>query len=159
MTLTEQEVYQLVFNRHLSDNLLKDAQIAAAQTRWIDAYIPVKFLNDIASDEEFIDKYLKPVWAWGTLYSNFNYIATNITDKGVIQMLVEGTATVMGNDMLLNTKNEILNNVLTLLKRLDNYAKLQNELGTAGYENYTGLLIEPMSIQFFGRARFNQTPY
>jgi hypothetical protein len=159
MELQEQELYQIVFNRNLSENLIKESQITAAKTKWIDAYLPAQFLEDIETDEEFVLNYIKPIWAWGTVYSNFNYISTSITDKGVIQMLVEGTAAVLGTDKLLNTKNEILQTVITLIKRLDTYATEQEELGTAGFENYTGLEIEPMLIKFEGRERYNQTPY
>jgi len=159
MTLSEQELYQFIFNRELSEGLIKDTQIVAAYTRWIDAYIPAQFLIDIDDESEFIDEYIKPIWAWGTLYNNFNYISTAITDKGVIQMLIENTASILGTDKLLNTKNEILNTVLTLIKRLDTYATLQHEAGEVLFANYTGLLIDPYAITFHGRERYNKTPY
>jgi hypothetical protein len=159
MTLSEQELYEFVFNRSISENLIKETQIIAAKTQWIDAYLPAQFLLDVAENNDFINTYIKPIWAWGVLYSNFNYISVNITDKGVIQMLVEGTATVLGTDKLLNAKNEILQTVLTLLKRLDNYCQNQHDLGIEGFENYTGLLIPVGMISFAGRERYNQTPY
>jgi hypothetical protein len=159
MTLSEQELYELVFNRSISEGLIKDTQIMAGYHQWVVSYLPAAFLLDIADNEEFIYNYIKPIWAWGILYSNFNYISTSITDKGVIQLLVENVASVLGTDKLLNTKNEILNLVNTLLNRLDDYCTKQKDAGVAGFENYDGLLINPSLIYFAGRERYNQNPY
>lgn len=153
MTLTEQELYQLVFNRNLSENLLKESQIKAAFQKWIVNYIGSDFLEVVKDDEEFINACIKPIWAWGVVYSNFHYLANNITDKGIIAMLIEGTASVLGMDKLSAAKAEILDNIFSLMKAFDECAKDK-------YNNdYEGLLIAPVSITFFGDQRLNQTPY
>lgn len=153
ISLSEKELYQLVFNRSISENLLKESQINAAYQKWIVHYIGATFIEKIANDDEIINGYLKPIWAWGVVYSNFHYIANNITDKGVIAMLIEGTASILGMDKLNAAKAEMLDNIFSLMKAFSDYALLEYP------EDFSGLLIEPKAVEFFGNSRYNQTPY
>lgn len=153
MNLSENEVYQIAFNRNVSENLLKETQIKAAYMKWLTAYIGDTFLDIVKDDDDAVNNYLKPIWAWGVVYSNFHYIATNITDKGIVAMLIEGTASLISMDKMSAAKAEILDNIMSLLKLFNVYA-------TENYpDDYEGLVVNPYPFGYFGNERLNQTPY
>lgn len=164
LKLTEREVYSYAFNRNLSDNLIKQHQIDASFISWIADYLPEQFISDIYSSEgddydEFVEDYIKPIWSFGVLHDNFDYISLNITDKGVIQLLVEGTANLIGRDSRMDIKFEVRNTIYQLLKLLDRYATYQKKEENELFNNYTGLKMQPSMVKFVGKPRMNKIPY
>lgn len=160
--ITEAEVFQVTLNRNVSENLLKPTMIDAAFQQWLVDYIGADFVQEILDADSYsgdtiysgiTETYLKPIIAWGVIYNNFEYISTNITDKGVIQMLIEGTANLIGRDGRLDAKFELRNTIYQLIKSFDRYCKLKE------FENYKGLRLTPSFPKFYGRKRVNLHPY
>ena len=156
--LTEREVYQFAFNRNMSDNLILQTQIEAAYKSWIVDYFGNNFAAKIKANEsnaldELIESYVKPIWSFGVLHDNFYHITMNITDKGVIQMLIEGTANVMSDTRLATAKREIKSTIFRMLENMDLYCK-SNEI-----EGYEGLKLETSHFRYQGSEKFNRIRY
>jgi hypothetical protein len=163
MKLTEREIFTLAFNRNLSDNLLKPHQIEASRVAWVDDYLPEKFFKAVktspADYSDLIEDYIKPVWAFGCVHNNFEHISLNITDKGVVLMLIEGTAALTDQAGRTNAKAELKQTVFHLLRRLENYCYEQKELNNPLFSDFTGLQLLAQSAIFKGRNQFNQIRY
>ena len=158
MIISEREIYQLAFNRDMSDNLLLDTQIQASSKSWIVDYVGESFAKIIETNQggeldELIESYVKPILAFGTLHDNFYHITMNITDKGVIQMLIEGTANVMSDTRLATAKREIKSTIFRMLENMDLYCK-GNEI-----EGYEGLKLETSHFRYQGSEKFNRIRY
>jgi len=163
MNLTEAEIFDITCNRRLAPGLLKDSQINAAYQNWIVSWFDEDFLELVEGDpstyQTLVDDYIKPVWAWGSIYNNFEYISTSITDKGIIQQLMEGTAIMIGRDSRMDIKLEIKSTIYFLLRRLNRYAIAQKNGGSNDFEKWKGLLLTPEIVTFKGRTKFNKIPY
>ncbi len=164
INITESEVFNIAFNRNLSQGLIKQTQIEVAEEMWVKQWIGEDFYNSLVTDEEddyyeFIDKFIKPIIAWGTLYNNFDYISQNITDKGILQMFVEGGATIIDRDSRFDAKMEILRTVYMLIKRMQRYGlveKQENEL----FKNFEiNEELKPSIVKFYGKQRLNLKPH
>jgi len=159
MMITEAEVYNIAFNRNIESGLIKQSQIQIAKRNWIDSFIGSDFVKDIEADtntyETLITQYIKPVIAWGVLYNNLNYFLFSVTDKGLIQLLVEGTASILDNQTKMEIKREIKNTIFGLLKELETYCfeEKQGSPGADLYKNFTGLELETSQAFFKGKSR------
>lgn len=164
MNLTETEVFSIAFNRNVSNNLLKQSQIDSSYINWVYDWIDGDFLSLVKENEdgnydEFIHNYIKPIWAWGVLYNNYNYIMLNITDKGVIQLLVEGTANIIGRDSRMDARFEIKENIYRLLRRLDIYCQEQKNLNNSLFSSYNGLKLTPSLFKYKKKETIVTNPY
>ena len=158
MIISEREIYQLAFNRDMSDNLLLDTQIQASFKSWIVDYLGEPFAKIIETNQgggidELIESYVKPILAFGTLHDNFYHITMNVTDKGIIQMLIEGTANVMSDTRLETAKREIKSTCFRMLENLDLYCR-NNEI-----EGYEGLKLKTSHYRHIGAERMNRIRY
>lgn len=168
MLVTEQEIYNIAFNRDLGVGLIKPSQILVAQDIFISDYFNEAFYNALLLNTDnnytsYIDEYIKPIIAWGTLYNNFEYISTSITDKGIIQMLVENTALVLGRESKNDVKNEIKNTVYRLIKIARQYAKLQKDNDNLLFDVYDeedlNIVNDLSIIKYIGNDSFNLNAY
>jgi len=164
MNLTESEIFQNVFNRDLTENLIKNNQIDAAYQSWIVDFLNDDFIKDLEENEDeqydtFIDDYIKPIWSWGVFYNNFNYLMFNFTDKGLIQLVAEGTHTFLSRDDKTAAKYEIRNNIHKLIQIMDRYCKSEKEKENPLFKNYTELKLKVGLPMFFERKPVNQIRY
>lgn len=163
MLITETEVYNIALNRNVGVGLLKPTQITTSEYSWFKNWVSPSFYNDVITTPtgytEFIEDYIKPIIAWGTIYNNFDYLILNITDKGIIQMLVEGTANIISRDNKLDAKFEIKNTCYNLIKRMRDYANEQKENGNALFVNYADSELTPAHVTFMGGRRSNMIPF
>lgn len=177
MKLTELEIQNLVFNRSVTEGLIKDTQIKSSYhwvTNWIDeefmSILEESYLDaseDLEASEDptlnpyydFIEEYIKPIWAWGTLYDHFEYISLNITDKGIVQLVTEGTANLIGRDSRLDSKMETKNLCYNLIKRMHRFANTQKINGDPLFELYKPSKLTPSLVKFSGRESINKLPY
>lgn len=161
--LTESEVFSIALNRNVSVGLLKPSQISVAEQTWFRQWVSDEFYFDIVDNEDdyldFIEDFVKPIVAWGAIYNNYEYITVNITDKGLIQLLVEGTASLLNRDSKLDAKFEIKNTAYQLIKKMFAYCKAEKADNNPLFANFAPSNIEPAIVTFYGRERLNQIPY
>lgn len=162
--ITEQEVFDIALNRDITPNLIKPSQIKVAQSVWVGKYFIGTLYDRVLSNPSdyttFIDEYLKPIVAWGTIYNNFEYITTQITDKGVIRLLVEDGAAPVGEEAKLNTKREIRKTVYELIKLAQMYAESERDEGNSLFSDYESPDSELNTIKYHSyRDSYNQIPY
>ena len=151
--ITNREVFEIAFNRSVSDGIIKPSQIIAAEHTWFDNIFDDDFVNDVRTNTEnkyddFIEKYIKPIVAWGVLYNNFDYISLNITDKGIIQMMIEGTANLVGRESRTDARNEIKNTIYILIERAGKYGEKMKKAGEEEFKNFN-LKFNPQAINFY----------
>jgi len=164
LNINESEVFNIAFNRNVSQGLIKKTQIEVAEVMWVKNWIGDDFYNDLINDQdgdyyEFIDVFLKPIIAWGTLYNNYDYISQNITDKGILQMFVEGGATIIDRNSRFDAKMEILRTIYILIKKMQKYGlseKNENNL----YDNFEiNKELEPSIVKYYGSKRTHLKPF
>ncbi len=164
LNITESEVFNIAFNRNLSEGLIKQTQIEVAEEMWVKQWIGEEFYESLINNEDdnyyqFIDKFIKPIIAWGVLYNNFDYISQNITDKGILQMFVEGGATIIDRNSRFDARMEILRTVYMLIKRMQRYG-LAEKKDNALFANFEiNKELKPSIIKFHGKRRLNIIPY
>lgn len=165
LQISENEIFNIAFNRNLSQGLIKKTQIDVAEEMWIREWISEEFYQNLLTDEEgdyfdFIDFFIKPIIAWGTVYNNFDYISTNITDKGILQMFVEGGATIIDRNSRFDAKMEILRTIYMLIRRMQRYGTSQKASDNILFENFeVNNELTPSIIKFYGSERLNLIPY
>ncbi|MFW6272357.1 MAG: hypothetical protein ACOC2U_01090 [bacterium] len=160
--ITTAEVFEIAVNRTVSTGLIKPTQIIAAEEVWFEDILDDDFAALIRENkdgvyDDLIEDYIKPVIAWGTIYNNFDYISMNITDKGIIQMLVEGTANLVGRDSRIDARNEIKHTVHILVNRLFKYCEKKKSDNDVNYELFD-YKYQPSAIVFYGSDRQNLRP-
>lgn len=84
--MTASEVIQLAATRGLSVNHIKDTDIAISKKLYVTSYIE----DTIDEDSTFFETYCKPVIAYGVIVQIWNRIATELTDRGTVQMAIQG---------------------------------------------------------------------
>ena len=165
LQITESEVFNIAFNRNLSQGLIKPTQIVAAEEMWIANWVSEDFYNALINNEDgiytdFIDVFIKPIIAWGTLYNNFEYIAQNITDKGILQMFVEGGATIIDRNSRFDAKMEILRTVYLFIRRMRRYCEMKKKENDPLFVNFVANKeLSPSIFKFYGKERLNLRPY
>ena len=161
--ITEREVFRIAFNRAMSDNLLKQTQIDAAKISWIYDVLPESFFADVEETPgdytTLIEQYIHPIWAWGVVYNNFNYFTMQITDKGIVQMLIENTANVVSEQARNEAKMEIKQTIFNLIRRMDLYCKSKVAEDDPLFANYGSLKITPHLMHYVGEQRRNAIRY
>jgi hypothetical protein len=162
--ITEDEVYEIALNRNVSRGLIKPSHVSAAERIWVDTYFSSEFMEEIRADldsyREYIDMYIKPIIAWGVIASYFEYITTQITDKGVVQLFnLEGGAGIIGRDSRYDIKLEIRNLVYRLIRIAQSEAKRLKEDEDPLYENYAETETIPSLVFYSGKSSLNLRPY
>lgn len=162
-TLNERDVFRIAFNRNMSDNLLKQTQIDAAKISWVYDVLPESFFADVEETpgnyDTLISEYIHPIWAWGVVYNNFNYFTMQITDKGIVQMLVENTANVVSEQARNEAKMEIKQTIFNFIRRMDLYCKSKVAEDDPLFANYGTLKITPKLFHYVGEAKRNSIRY
>ena len=111
-TITKAEIVELAFTRNIDEGHILNSDIAVAVKNYVDAYV-----DGLDDTSEIYDDYVKPVIAFGVAVNIYNRIASEITDRGVVQMVSEG-ATTLDADSKLKTLNEFkatLNDLIELM--------------------------------------------
>jgi hypothetical protein len=110
--MTASEVVSLAFTRNVSELHFKASDILLAQAQYVDAYI-----SGFTEVSTFFTTYCKPVIAYGTVVLCFERVASEITDRGVVDMVTNG-ATRIDPTNKLALKNEyatVLNSLIELM--------------------------------------------
>ncbi len=163
--ISEADVYSIAFNRNVSTGLIKSTQIHVAEDMWVKSFISEDFYNELTKEENledyysFIDNYIKPIIAWGVLYNNYDYLTQNVTDKGIIQMLVEGTATVIDRNSRFDGKMEIKRTVYRLIKMMQEYGLNEKIKENALFKDFDITKLSPAIIKYHGGERTNLKPH
>ena len=112
MAITKTEIVSLAFTRNVSESHITDADVAVAVAMYVDAY--VSGVTDLST---IYAAYVKPVIAYGVAFNVFDRIASEITDRGVVQMVTEG-ATVISDQAKLAMKREYSETLNRLIKMM-----------------------------------------
>ena len=161
--ITKDEVVNMFFNRNVDSSILKSTMIELSSFKYLNTYLGDLY-NDIIENEngdytDFIEDYIKPVLSWAVLYDNFEYITLNITDKGIIQMVVEGTANLIGHDARYDFKMEIKRNLFSFIHKMQNKALKEKEDNNELFKNYNPESRPSLMTFREGNIRFNIRPY
>jgi hypothetical protein len=161
--ISEAEVISLVFNRNIQYGTLKQTHIDVAEMVWGEKYLGSDFYKLIVASPsdytDLIEGYYRPLVAWGTLYQSFEYLSTQITEKGIIQMLGEGTANLLDRTTRGDMKLEIRHICLKLAEKMQTYCAQQHEALNPLFADYEPAEISTVSFGYYGKLRMNQTPY
>lgn len=112
--MTAQEVISLAFTRNLSTSHIKTSDIAVAQKMYVDAYITDA--PTTGTGALYVD-YIKPVIAYGVAVNTFERIASEITDRGIVDQSPEGARIidVAGRSKLRNEFQLMLDNLIDMM--------------------------------------------
>ena len=110
--ITKSDIVDLAFTRNVSTEHFTDADVAVATDMYVNAYV-----EDVTSASTIYDDYVKPVIAYGVAVNVFDRIASEITDRGVVQMVTDG-ATVIGADAKSAMKKEYTTTLNQLIKKM-----------------------------------------
>lgn len=108
--ITKSEVISLALTRNLSDDHILDSDISVAVEMYVNAY-----LDNITYLSSIYDAYVKPVIAFGVIVNIFHRISYEITDRGMVAMVSQGTSTV-DRDGKLDLQAEIRTHLYKLIK-------------------------------------------
>ena len=133
--ITKSEVISLALTRNLSTEHILDSDIDVAVKMYVDAYI-----DDVTYETTYYDDYVKPVIAFGVIVNIFNRIATEITDRGIVQMVNEG-AQGLSDQSKVKTLNEYQLQLNHLIELMTDQADDEDLVDTFDYDlvGYTGV--------------------
>ena len=133
--ITKSEVISLALTRNLSTEHILDSDIDVAKKMYVDAYI-----DDVTYETTYYDDYVKPVIAFGVIVNIFNRIATEITDRGIVQMVNEG-AQGLSDQSKVKTLNEYQLQLNHLIELMTDQADDEDLVDTFDYDlvGYTGV--------------------
>lgn len=137
--MDENEVFKFISNRNIDTDIIKPTMIDVAQENFLLNYFGDFYLNMIDNSDdyiEYIDTYLKPIVAWSVLYLNYDYISYQITDKGIIQLLMDNTAALISRDNKVDAKMEIKRNIYTLIKQVQRVFEKENKNGNPLFKDF-----------------------
>ena len=112
-SITKSEIVTLAFNRNISTDLIKDADITSAIRKFVLPYLGT--LPDV--DGDLYMTYVKPVIAYGVAWLVFDKLSTEVTDRGVVAMLSTG-ATLPQAEVRLASKNAIMTTLQELIDQM-----------------------------------------
>jgi hypothetical protein len=87
MTVTE--IISTVFSRNVSEDHFTDSDILLAKQAYVDKYI-----QDYDEDSVFYIDYCRPVIAYGVVVNTFHRFTSEITDRGLVEMISDGARTI-----------------------------------------------------------------
>lgn len=161
--LTEDEILKIALKGNLSRGLIKPSMIAAAEDIWLGSFsreFQTAMIDDPSTYREYVEEFIKPIVAFGTVASYFDYITTSITDKGVVQMMnLEGAAGVIGRDSRLDTELEIRNLTSRLIKIAHIEAQRRKDSGEEAFSLFEKISSEPYLYRVWGERSLNIRPY
>jgi hypothetical protein len=133
--ITKSEVISLALTRNLSTEHILDSDIDVAVKMYVDAYI-----NDVTYETTYYDDYVKPVIAFGVIVNIFNRIATEITDRGIVQMVNDGAQS-LDTESKNRTLNEYQMQLNHLIELMVDEADEADLVDTFDYDlvGYTGI--------------------
>ena len=119
------EVIEIALSRNISEELIRDRDIEAAQIDYLKKYVGADLYDLVVANadsdyDDFITDYVKPVLAYGVIYNIFDRISAEVSDRGVVQMLSEG-ATVMDAEGKIRAKQEYLSTLVVYLEKMTDY--------------------------------------
>ena len=137
--ITASEITYRALSRNISDDHIRDADILKAEWDYIRAYVGSDLYdlvkaNALSVYDAFIAEYVKPVLAYGVVFNIFERITSEISDRGVVQMLSEG-ATVMDAESRNRAKQEILESLVMHLERMVDYLDETTDALFSEYED------------------------
>ncbi len=110
--ITKSEIVNLAFTRNVSTDHITDSDVEVAVAMYVDSYV-----DDVTSSSAIYDDYVKPVIAYGVAVNIFDRIASEITDRGVVQMVTDGAA-VVSTDAKSAMKKEYTMTLNQLIKKM-----------------------------------------
>lgn len=110
--ITKSDIINLAFTRNISTEHITDADVAVAVSMYVDAYV-----DDVTDASSIYDDYVKPVIAYGVAVNIFDRVASEITDRGVVQMVTDG-ATVISDTSKAAMKREYVMTLNQLIKKM-----------------------------------------
>ena len=110
--ITKSDIINLAFTRNISTEHITDADIDVAVSMYVDAYV-----DDVTDASSIYDDYVKPVIAYGVAVNIFDRVASEITDRGVVQMVTDG-ATVISDTSKAAMKREYVMTLNQLIKKM-----------------------------------------
>lgn len=137
--ISPSEIITLALSRNVSPDHIRTTDIQVAEWEYVrgyigaDLYALVKENKDNAYDS-FIDEYVKPVLSYGVVFNIFERLTSEISDRGVVQMLSEG-ATVMDAESRFRSKQEFLNSLVVYLEIMTKYLDDSDDAKFADYED------------------------
>lgn len=162
--LTEDELLKIAVKGTVSRGHIKPSMISAAENIWlssIDSDFIDLLVDDPSTYREYVEEYIKPIVAFGTVASYFDYITTAITDKGVVQMMnLEGAASVIGRDSRLDTEIELRNLAGRLVKIAIEEGERKRDIEEdPAFEDFEAITAPPRVWNVWGDRSLNLRPY
>ena len=93
MSTTAAEVVSLAFTRNVSELHFKTSDITLAQYKYVDGYI-----EGYSETSTFFTTYCKPVIAYGCAVDCWERIASEVTDRGIVDMVTQGATRIDPNN-------------------------------------------------------------
>jgi hypothetical protein len=106
--MTSAEVVDRAFTRNIDVKHFKESDIVIAKARYVDAY---------ADDLDESDEYVKDVIAYGVAVDCWERVASEITDRGLVQASLEGAFTLQQerSQVLKQEYRNTLNRLINLM--------------------------------------------
>jgi len=84
MTITE--IINTVFSRNISEDHFLPSDINMAKQMYVDQYI-----SGYDEDSIFYIDYCRPVIAYGVVVNTFHRLSSEVSDRGIVEMLSDGS--------------------------------------------------------------------
>jgi hypothetical protein len=137
--ITPREVVDIALTRTVSVDHFTQSDIQAAVWHYVRGYLGTDLYAEIVDNiddyEEFIKDYIKPVLAYGIVVNAFERFTSEVSDRGVVQMLSEG-ATVIDSDSRSRTKQEFMEILVILLEKMTTHCDFEKKDNNPLFELY-----------------------
>jgi len=109
--ITKSEIIETALTRNISEDHILDTDISTAVAKYVTPYVT----SPIDVDGSFYDNYVKKVISFGVIVDIWNRIAFEITDRGIVQMHMQGAGAINEQNKTL-LKAEYSNTLNTLIE-------------------------------------------
>jgi hypothetical protein len=109
--ITKSEIIETALTRNISEDHILDTDISTAVAKYVTPYVT----SPIDVDGSFYDNYVKKVISFGVIVDIWNRIAFEITDRGIVQMQMQGAGAINEQNKTL-LKAEYSNTLNTLIE-------------------------------------------
>ena len=152
LLIQNNEISEIAFSRGISEGLFLPSQILAVQRMWFADWVSSEFYSDVIDNVNdyysFIDDYVKPVIAFGAIYTNFESVTSSLTDKGLIRIQAEGVFQVVDDLTKTMSKTEYKQIAYSLIQDMRAFCEKEKKAGNSLFESYKSSDLQPVLARF-----------